>query len=62
MGIRKSDTSVGTTIGIKTKRTRSKGVEFPRFDLSKVTIDVHAKSRCDYLLILHELSNLRSTH
>jgi hypothetical protein len=32
MGIRKSDTSVGTTIGIKTKRTRLKGVEFPRFD------------------------------
>jgi hypothetical protein len=52
MGMRKSDTSVGTTIGIKTKRTRLKGVEFPRFDRSKVTIDVHAKSRCDYLLIL----------
>jgi hypothetical protein len=62
MGIRKSDTSVGTTIGIKTKRTRLKGVEFPRFDLSKVTIDVHAKGRCDYLLILRELSYLRSTH
>ncbi len=45
MGMRKSDTSVGTTIGIK------------------VTIDdVHAKSRCDYLLILRELSYLRSRH
>ncbi len=43
LGIRKP----GTTIVSKRKRTRLKGIESRRFDLSKLAFDVHVKRRCD---------------